>query len=209
MGRSAKKPPAGEGRKENILQAALRVIGTDGVDALTHRRVAAEAGVPLGSITYYFETRNDLVREAFRYHLDEIGETVAALELRLAEVSATGLVEAIVDLSEQTMVPPRLRAEFEMRVYAARDTAIAAALNSWQKASNAVLAEALEILGVRRPMEGARMLVGAVQGFELERLSRPTATTAELRQRVAVTLAGLLLGEADLPSDETGQGKPS
>ena len=97
------------------------------------------------------------------------------------------------------MVPPKLRAEYEMRVYAARNAEIARALNAWQTASGAILAQALEILGIPRPMEGARALIGSVQGFELEKLSRQSATTDELRRRVEITLGGLL-AQRDLQS---------
>ena len=200
MARTAPKETVPEGRREVILQAALRVIGTDGIDAVTHRRVANEAGVPLGSMTYYFDSRDDLVRDAFRYHLDDVGEAVSELKVALAQVDtqrdaaklSDDLVAALVELSETSMVPPKLRAEYEMRVYAGRDADIARQLATWQTTSNAVLAEALEILGVARPMEGARALIGAVQGFELERLWRADAGAHELRRRVEVTLAGRL-----------------
>ena len=49
------------GRREQILEAALRVIGRSGRQAVTHRAVAEEAGVPLGSTTYYFDSRDDLL----------------------------------------------------------------------------------------------------------------------------------------------------
>src|SRR5512138_372519 len=64
------KPP--EDRRAAILDATLRLIATDGVDAVTHRRVAGAADVPLGSTTYYFESREQLLREAFRRYLDQI-----------------------------------------------------------------------------------------------------------------------------------------
>ena len=38
---------ATQGRREQILEATLRVIGRAGREAVTHRAVAEEAGVPL------------------------------------------------------------------------------------------------------------------------------------------------------------------
>ena len=55
------------GRREQILEATLRVIGRSGRQAVTHRAVAEEAGVPLGSTTYYFESRDDLLRQALEH----------------------------------------------------------------------------------------------------------------------------------------------
>ncbi|RLM16516.1 hypothetical protein BIY27_00050 [Gibbsiella quercinecans] len=48
-------------RKERIVAAALRVIAVEGINALTHRAVAKEAGVPLGSTTYHFRDLDDLL----------------------------------------------------------------------------------------------------------------------------------------------------
>src|SRR3954465_962 len=55
---------ATQGRREQILEATLRVIGREGREAVTHRAVAEEAGVPLGSTTYYFDSRDDLLGQA-------------------------------------------------------------------------------------------------------------------------------------------------
>src|SRR3954453_23039592 len=56
-----------QGRREQILEAALRVIGRSGREAVTHRAVAEEAGVPLGSTTYYFDSRDDLLGQALEH----------------------------------------------------------------------------------------------------------------------------------------------
>jgi DNA-binding transcriptional regulator YbjK len=44
----------------------VRAIAEVGVGNVTHRRIAALAGVPLGSTTYYFPTLDDLVAVALR-----------------------------------------------------------------------------------------------------------------------------------------------
>src|SRR5690606_30300634 len=44
-----------EVRRQAILDAAMRIIVRDGVRAVRHRAVAAEAGVPLSATTYYFK----------------------------------------------------------------------------------------------------------------------------------------------------------
>ena len=56
-------------RKTELLEATLRVIAGGGVDAVRARRVAAEAQVPLGSISYWFDGREDLIRAAFVHFL--------------------------------------------------------------------------------------------------------------------------------------------
>ena len=56
--------PRGEARRRELLEATLRVVGRGGVGAVTHRVVAREAGVPLGSTTYYFKTKEEMVAQA-------------------------------------------------------------------------------------------------------------------------------------------------
>lgn len=53
-------------RRERILQATLDTIAAHGIHAVTHRKIASCAGVPLGSLTYYFSGLEALIEEAFR-----------------------------------------------------------------------------------------------------------------------------------------------
>ncbi|MEU4163553.1 TetR family transcriptional regulator [Actinoplanes sp. NPDC026670] len=48
-------------RQEELLDAAIGVLGSQGVRALTHRAVDAAAGMPLGSAANYFKTKDALI----------------------------------------------------------------------------------------------------------------------------------------------------
>lgn len=48
-------------RQELVLDAAIRVLGAGGSRALTHRAVDAEAGLPLGSTSNLYRTRDALL----------------------------------------------------------------------------------------------------------------------------------------------------
>lgn len=56
----AKRNP--EGRKRAIVEAAAEILALEGTRKLTHRRVAQQAGVPLGSTTQYFSSIDELRR---------------------------------------------------------------------------------------------------------------------------------------------------
>jgi DNA-binding transcriptional regulator YbjK len=56
---------SGKQRRLAIIQATLRVMAREGLRAVSHRAVAAEAGVPLASTTYYFRDLDDLITESF------------------------------------------------------------------------------------------------------------------------------------------------
>ncbi|MFD7071677.1 TetR/AcrR family transcriptional regulator [Streptomyces sp. NPDC059913] len=54
------------GRRDRIIDAAIRVVGARGIAELSHRSVAAEADVPLGSTTYHFASLDELLTAALR-----------------------------------------------------------------------------------------------------------------------------------------------
>src|SRR3954467_8683342 len=51
----------GEKRRTELIEATLRIIERNGVAGVTHRTVAAEAGVPTTSTTYHFSSLDDLL----------------------------------------------------------------------------------------------------------------------------------------------------
>lgn len=53
-------------RRDRIIDAAIRVAGERGIAGLSHRSVAAEADVPLGSTTYHFASLDELLIAALR-----------------------------------------------------------------------------------------------------------------------------------------------
>lgn len=53
-------------RRRLIIDTALDVIADRGVDRTTHRAVAEAAGIPLGSMTYHFDSLDDVIVCAFR-----------------------------------------------------------------------------------------------------------------------------------------------
>ena len=68
-------------RKVAVLEAAGRVIAARGADATRFADVAAESGVPVSTLQYYFGSREDLLVAAFRH---ASGTEIAALEADLA-----------------------------------------------------------------------------------------------------------------------------
>ncbi|WP_062070264.1 TetR/AcrR family transcriptional regulator [Demequina sediminicola] len=47
-------------KRERLTAAAIRLARTQGLDATTIAAIAAEAGVPSGSVYYYFKTKDDV-----------------------------------------------------------------------------------------------------------------------------------------------------
>ena len=68
-------------RKTAVLEAACRVIAERGADATRFADVAAESGVPVSTLQYYFGSREDLLVAAFRH---ASSAEIAALEAEVA-----------------------------------------------------------------------------------------------------------------------------
>jgi AcrR family transcriptional regulator len=69
--------PTPSNTREKILYAAMGVLNNEGFGALTQTRVADLAGVRQSHLTYYFPTRNDLLRETAVYGCNAMLSAVA------------------------------------------------------------------------------------------------------------------------------------
>ena len=184
---------AAEGRRQEILIATLRVIAASGTDSVTHRRVAAEAEVPLGSLTYYFESREDLIREAFRFYIDQANAFLLEVEREIPPDTPKGLVDLVLEITRREFAEPEMiRAEYELILHAARDAEIGRAFAAWEMNLEARLATSLESMGATRPMNDARTLLHLVRGYELESLANRSENPAELRARLTSVMEALV-----------------
>ncbi len=69
-------------REEQIVAAAIRVLSEVGVPGTTLRAVAAEAGIPLGTLHYVFPAKDQMLRAVVSTVTDEVSDTArAGLEL--------------------------------------------------------------------------------------------------------------------------------
>lgn len=154
-------PRADPERRDRIIDAALECVAVDGVAGTSHRKVAARAGVPLGSMTYHFAGMDELLVEAFTRFAATIAD---AFDKRLATTGSgrDDLVEALVDLihgdlqrsvSEQVL-------SYELYTLAARRPEFRAITHDWMRASRVALGRHLDPVTARivdAYVEGAAM----------------------------------------------------
>ena len=126
-------------RKARIVEATVEVIAEYGVAGTTHRRIAAAADVPLGSLTYHFTGLEDLLAQAFRQQAERMS---ASYEAHFAAVGTPAeFIEAVTDLIHGlTDDDPRDWAvAYELYLAALRDPALRSVTESWMRTSRAVL----------------------------------------------------------------------
>lgn len=126
-------------RRDRIIDACLDVVAAHGVAGTSQRRVAAAADVPLGSMTYHFAGRDELLREAFGRFTREAS---AQFDQRMAEApDRDAALRAVVRLITLDVFATQrdLVLSHELYTLAARDPAFRDLTNDWMRRSRAAL----------------------------------------------------------------------
>jgi TetR/AcrR family transcriptional regulator, regulator of biofilm formation and stress response len=157
----------GERRRQAIIQAALRLISERGVDAVSHRAVAEEAGVPLASTTYYFESLDELLEGALRLFVDEEAARLTELAERIEGQDLPALEIVRLFSSElETDV-----AQFELYVEAARRPRLREVARQSIEMYATVATAAMRAAGVGEPAINPRAFVALFDGYGLHRVA--------------------------------------
>ena len=85
-----------EGRRRELVDAAINIIAENGLAATTLAKVAAEAGLTAGIVNHHFDTKDALLIETLRTLSDEFGQRLETVLAAAGEDAAAGLV-AIID----------------------------------------------------------------------------------------------------------------
>ena len=153
--------------------------------------------MPLGSTTYYFRDRDELLLEAFRLYVSGNTALYADLERSGGSDTLAGLVDLLVTATQRQFDDgTMLLAEYELILFAARNPDFAREYRTWQRTHAVHLTERLERLGFARPLAAAETVIAAMRGFELDRLARSESSFADLRRRIHALLTGLLASPA-------------
>jgi DNA-binding transcriptional regulator YbjK len=183
--------PAAQRRRDALLQAATEIAGESGAGAATHRAVAARAGLPPATTSYFFASITELMEEALRAFVAGRTEELAGLLAGLPEGSTPDEVAAA--FASVLLAGDRTSelAQIEAYLHAARGDGLRGAVADAMAAFEAAAEEALRVAGARDPAAGARRFMALSDGFVLQHLANPRPDDeAEL----AAALRALFLG---------------
>jgi DNA-binding transcriptional regulator YbjK len=171
------RPPSAAVRAA-IIEATIRLIGREGVDGVTHRAVAREAGVSLSSTTYHFASRDEIVSEALRHVADLEIERIARDAETLAEGHADvpSIARALAAwLAEQVHGDEllRVRAGYHLQLEAGRRPELRAIHVAWGQAVQGLAERVLGAAGSPRPHTDASILSSAIDGLRLDEVTAP------------------------------------
>lgn len=192
--------------RDRLLDAAVRLLGASGVQAVTHRSVEEEAGVARGSTRYHFGSREDLLAAVLE-HMAHSGD--AFLEHAAATVDGATLEPGVMDEATQDEAmramaagfltdPEAERARFELFLYASHRPELREVIARWRQGFVDMTAGHLAAQGVTEPEVAARLAIAAMDGLILHAL---TAPHEDLRRHGPAWMAHLARAAADFPGD--------
>lgn len=176
--------------RDRALLAAIRLVGEQGVRALTHARVDAEAGLAKGSTSNWFRTREALVA----------GVIVAIAEQERAELAAAmtfartagEVVDILSRLVEDATGPHAVRTRARYALFL--ETASTPEARIPMRAQRSMFEEwtrgLLFTLGAPDPDAAAHALMAACAGIIVNRLT--VDPDAPVRPTVALAMRGCL-----------------
>lgn len=171
-------------RRDRLVDVAIEVIAEHGVAGTTHRRIAAAADVPLGSLTYHFGSLEDLRIQAFSRHATRMA---AAYEAHFAAVrTRDDVLDAVTDLvhGNAGASDGDWAVAYELYLAALRDPALRAVTESWMRASRAVLERVVD------PVT-ARGLDGIVEGLVMHKILSTGEPRREETREIVARVLGL------------------
>jgi TetR/AcrR family transcriptional regulator, regulator of biofilm formation and stress response len=187
---------ASERVRDAIIAATVNIVALDGVAAVTHRRVAAEAGVSLSSTTWHFATKADILAAALHWTARREVARIGAIAERLgkarfnAEAWADELggwvVEQVTRDRDVAVALYRLQIELLGRPEAR------AIHEEWGEGLRALGERVLAGSDTRTPDVDTRLVVATLDGLRLGVLSAHEEEPEWLRPAVLRLLRALL-----------------
>ncbi|SEB36310.1 regulatory protein, tetR family [Paramicrobacterium humi] len=171
--------------RDRALAAALELLGTDGLRAVTHARVDTAADLPAGSTSNYFRTRQALLTGLVERLAAEEQADFAAAQ---APVDGESLIVALIGMLEaqSTRHRVRTRARYALFIDAANDAGALAPLLSARRDFEAWTTRVLRQAGAVNADEATRLLMAGLDGLLLHRITVDPDAALERPMRALV-----------------------
>jgi DNA-binding transcriptional regulator YbjK len=169
-------------RRRALLDAALHVVADEGLRGLTHRAVDRRAGLPEGTCSAYFRTRQALQLGVGEYVAATLADDVDALgaELTECEGDADRALALTLELFERWLDSREMIiAKLELSMEAPRNPAVAEVLATWRMRLVGVVDGILTRAAKESSAQRAEALVASFDGLLIAALQKPAAQRRE------------------------------
>ena len=182
--------------RDAIVAATVRIVAREGVAAVTHRRVAAEADVALSSTTWHFATKADILEAALRWSARYEVERIGSIADRLGDTDfdPAAWAEELGDwLVEQLTVEREIAvALYRLQVELLGSEGALEVHREWGEGLLAVGEHVLEHSATPTPQLDVRLIVAALDGLRMGVLNSGERDIEWVRLAVRRQLQALL-----------------
>lgn len=143
---------------EQILRAAFALLVEDGWNALTLRRIASRCGLKAGNLSYYFSSKEDLLRELLNAIISSYEESFDAIKndsKSTAEQRLEGIVGVIL---EDITTKETTRIFTELWAMANHDRFVQDRLNELYQRGRAAIKDLISEINPALPVEEREIL---------------------------------------------------
>lgn len=189
-----------EDRKGAVITATLKLISERGTSGIRLKDVAREAGISVGTIQHYFDSREDLIISAYQQHSKNV---IALIRESFSDTADpwTSLAQTIHDFLHLADFSTRTRLWIEFVAAATRNDELRYLLDEVFLAWKQVIRRIVEVGtadGSFAPQVDVEVAVDALlaqlDGFEIAHATGATGTNVERIESVLNQTAQVLLG---------------
>jgi AcrR family transcriptional regulator len=166
--------------RERILHAAMSLLNEEGFAALTQTRVAERAGVRQSHVTYYFPTRNALLRETAVFGCDAM-LCVMAASIRSGDLTRSNFLDFLIsDVSDRRFA----RLMCGLIVASDEDAEIKPWLAGFEEANRDRIEACLRELGIEASRDDVELFHAAFVGALILDLGESSEQSLARSQRI-------------------------
>ncbi|SFW90405.1 TetR/AcrR family transcriptional regulator [Amycolatopsis australiensis] len=182
-------------RRTALLDAAIDVLAREGARGLTFRAVDQQAGVPAGTASNYFASRDDILRHAGERVYERLTDEAVIAEGLTGPRDRARVTELMHELVDRVAAyPTGFLALLELRLEATRRPELRAVLTGRVRADVEFNAAHHEKSGLPGDGTTVVLLWLALNWLILERLTLPDLFTDRQRHELVTALVDRLLG---------------
>ena len=182
--------------RDAIVAATVRIVAREGVAAVSHRRVAGEAGVGLSSTTWHFATKAEILEAALEWTAAREVEHISAIAVRLGDAGfdASAWADALADwlIEEVTVERETAVALYRLQVELLGSPRALEVHRRWGESLRALGDRVLAQSPTATPDVDVRLIVAALDGLRMGVLSAGEEDVSWLRDAVRRQLRALL-----------------
>lgn len=200
MPQAAARYARGLQRRDALVAAAADVVLEQGLAALSHRAVAARAGLPLASTTYYFTSLDQLREQALSLVAEgAIARSVTALEELPRPCRPADAAAAIATMVGADAPPGQLTVLYERYLEAGRHDRLRPLVSAWNARLRQVVSQALDRASLPSGAADTGMVLAVADGAAITALAEGEPTLEAVTGALTRTLE-LLGAQPRLPA---------